>query len=770
MPIDIRSACRADSYSVSGFLLQSGQGCYIPAYQREYRWDKTNVDRIFEDADRGLSQLPESPQTISFLGTIIAIHDTTCATVQPVYHNEMPSRVMTIIDGQQRLSTFILIFIALHDRIARLRKGLDRETNGEAVNWLKKELDKLSPMLQNCIILDNGAGEGLNQYYPRIIRSFVDVWSSRPEAACYKGSISSLIWKYIEHIKGGSTVRREFKVEQNSSDDGAFLSVNRVYKHIVSQLKQLGQPSDEQIDLVGQGVMEGFGDELLGYEIDSSVVERLKSRKSDRSDQQFRDAFCCLIFAYYCQRRMAFTVVTTKSEDDAFDMFEALNTTGEPLTAFETFVPRVIEDVGLGDYKGSFEHKQVKRVKSYLDQFIERTDKIQTATTNMLISFALADTGRKLGAKLNDQRRYLRQRFDDPEKPPEFKRSFVKRLGDVADFMADAWMKEDNAISEKWKIEDPTAKVAFEYLRKLKHIVTIAPLSRFYGNVLSADNKDVRQRAVADLEAAIKACAAFTAIWRGAFGFSNNIDAVYRSMMLHGDGTSALAADPRGRLSSIDINLLKKVLKDKLGQEGIDIDSRKKWSKHVIKCPIYSKSLETARFLIVVASHDAVPDDAELGLAIKGRQGIQSTLTPDAWREFADMTIEHVAPQSPSDKSWKREIYEDPATAHTIGNLTLLPKQQNIVLANYSWPKKRLGFGALAARTQKEFKAWRAQAKAQGHDLPGQGEGTLNKAEHLALLTPLSKRQDHWDAAFINARSKRLAKLAWATLHTWLDL
>ena len=37
----------------------------------------------------------------------------------------------------------------------------------------------------------------------------------------------------------------------------------------------------------------------------------------------------------------------------AFDMFESLNTTGEPLTVFETFRPKVIQAEGLDKYENS---------------------------------------------------------------------------------------------------------------------------------------------------------------------------------------------------------------------------------------------------------------------------------------------------------------------------------------------------------------------------------------------------------------------------------
>ena len=113
---------------------------------------------------------------------------------------------------------------------------------------------------------------------------------------------------------------------------------------------------------------------------------------------------------------MAFTIVTTKSEDDAFDMFEALNTTGEPLTAFETLKPRIIEAETLARYEHSASHQHIKAVEEYLDKFKKAEEK-QTATSELLVPFALAETGHKLQKRLSEQRRYLRDEYDTLPRP-----------------------------------------------------------------------------------------------------------------------------------------------------------------------------------------------------------------------------------------------------------------------------------------------------------------------------------------------------------------
>ncbi|MDP2520824.1 DUF262 domain-containing protein [Shimia thalassica] len=178
MAVDIESIFKATAQSSRSFLITNGQGCYIPAYQRPYSWGAENIDRLFEDALLGLNLLKKRDNTISFLGTVIAIHDTKHATVQPIYKSEMPSRVMTIIDGQQRISTFLMINIAIHS-LASTLLGKISKNSGEYIDWLVEQVETLAADLLDTIVIDMKTGDEEYKFYPRLIRSYDDVWSKR---------------------------------------------------------------------------------------------------------------------------------------------------------------------------------------------------------------------------------------------------------------------------------------------------------------------------------------------------------------------------------------------------------------------------------------------------------------------------------------------------------------------------------------------------------------------------------------------------------------
>ena len=133
------------------------------------------------------------------------------------------------------------------------------------------------------------------------------------------------------------------------------------------------------------------------------------------------------------------------------------------------------------------------------------------------------------------------------------------------------------------------------------------------------------------------------------------------------------------------------------------------------------------------------------------------------------MEVEHVAPQSGSGGTWDQQIYDDGDLVHTLGNLTLLRKEQNIVMSDHSWAKKRLGFKALSATTHEAFEAVRGEAKQNGLSLPATGEAVLASSSYAPLLVSIADKTTDWDASFVEQRSVRLAELAWEQLYVWLQ-
>ena len=210
MTADINTIFSPESQSAWQFMVKQGQGCYIPAYQRPYSWNKENISRLFEDVLYGIRQTIIRPDIISFIGTIIAIHDTKYETVKPIYRKEVASRVMTIIDGQQRICTIVMSNIALHDYIRRTVRPFEGKTE-TYLSWVHEKCTELCVDLRKTYLIDMDSGDGNYQYYPRVICAYSDVWSIKRVQAKYESSIANLIWKYINFAESETTSQFKFK-------------------------------------------------------------------------------------------------------------------------------------------------------------------------------------------------------------------------------------------------------------------------------------------------------------------------------------------------------------------------------------------------------------------------------------------------------------------------------------------------------------------------------------------------------------------------------
>jgi hypothetical protein len=83
---------------------------------RPYSWKKDDINRMWEDIVYGLEQLKNSEDYITFLGSVITMHDIKHQSIAPIVRGEMPENVMVVIDGQQRLTTMLLLVKAFDKR------------------------------------------------------------------------------------------------------------------------------------------------------------------------------------------------------------------------------------------------------------------------------------------------------------------------------------------------------------------------------------------------------------------------------------------------------------------------------------------------------------------------------------------------------------------------------------------------------------------------------------------------------------------------------
>lgn len=88
------------SLNIEALFTDSDARYQIPPYQRHYKWTDDEVDQLWTDLEESQNQNPNGNY---FLGSII--------TAEP----EKKTRYVDVVDGQQRLTTLIILFCVIRD-------------------------------------------------------------------------------------------------------------------------------------------------------------------------------------------------------------------------------------------------------------------------------------------------------------------------------------------------------------------------------------------------------------------------------------------------------------------------------------------------------------------------------------------------------------------------------------------------------------------------------------------------------------------------------
>jgi hypothetical protein len=785
MPMEVKDIFEANSKNVREMLSETGMGLYVPPYQRPYGWDKDKVAKLVEDILHGYASLLVDEESFTFLGTVITIHDINFITVQPIVRQDVPAKVLTVIDGQQRLTSLIMLCLALHNQIRiiqrKLTKGRKENELTEEEKWLNGQALRIVQELSSTFHERQAYGNA--PPYPRMIRSFDDQWARNSDHAIYNSPISHLISTYVASLPAAGAEEpakvSEFKpVERGGNIEGEEAVIER-YTQLLKLIKGIAADkfSDEMEELPSLSDIAknaGFQRSLLNHEFPQAVSACL----SNEPPEQFGALLRLVLITSYILNRVALTVVRGKNEHYAFSVFESLNTTGEPLTAFETFKPRVVAAETLARYEASKSRTSMEDISGYLSTF-KVGDRLQVATRDLLITFAAAETGFKLSKRLADQRRYLKDEFERHESNQQAREGFVRNLRDVAMFIDSAWKYKPELSGLPVEAASDSVKLCMSFLYSLNHSITVAPIARFYAEALSKDDSG-RPQAIKNLEDAVKAITAFSALWRASRRGTDNIDAEYRELLLgtapwNAAGARGAAEAPLARVGrpgsqgpapKVDVVELKDRLRARLANpEHGAIPDRQTFIDEAGKLPIYSISKVVARFMLLAAYHDAVEDPQAPGLIIPGKTAVSPCLTFNGLVDERHLTLEHIAPQQRSE-GWDANIWSEKERINTIGNLVLAPHVENASLSNRPWAEKKVLYSALSAQSQTDAESILHQS---GINFGVSTQQIASESHHLHHLAAVAQYPNEWSVEFIQARSERLLGIAYDRLIKWLQ-
>lgn len=752
-------------------------GFYMPAYQRPYSWEESHIRDLFSDCENVFRNLLDSHDAIIFLGSILSVDDSIALTIYPLVKRDKPEEIKLIIDGQQRLSTLMLIILCINERLRILLPSLKKAINSEQDEEIKDVLDELRQVVSQLeidtsnTVVETTAEHEVYKYLPKIIRSQVDCWGRSEKNALYDSPIAELLYVYQRHI-----------MEQRDNSvfkplDLSLMSTSA--KRVVNNVKEIRK----QLDCVQKGFQFQFPDseteekinisdlvdvETLDVCLDFPVDKNLALVAE--SYPKVAEVIYIAVFAKFLLHRVCLTYVEVNNESYAFDMFEALNTTGEPLTAIETFVPKAIEFIGKKRKEGAPE-EELEAAMDVLNSITERFENIidskekNLKTKALILAFVRAFEGKVKVTSLRDQRDAMLKSYENCDY--DLKGVYLSQLATSANFLFDHWQV---VVPNVGKLVDSSvldiSNLCLRYLVDMKHDIVQSLLIQF---VLIDEKFEATGTEHSDFAKVLKSVTAFSVLWRAMSGGADGIDAVYKK--LHERGVNADQKGftlGHGSLTSDRFNpdIINQFFREELVNKIITKGSPKdtvdeKWLDICSKQQILTKP-KSIKMLLLAGLHGVELEGVDHQISNKLSTDF---LTTTMWELISRKNAIKKVFNGGSTEGWGDEEIANPEIYNKIGNV-LIDVRDGVSSSNSpSWYN---------------LKQYLLQALANDsiNDIEDILSSECHISEHAkshASVLMLEKKfgditfADKWGKQQIDERSSLLLSNAWRNLTKWLD-
>jgi hypothetical protein len=326
--------------------------------------------------------------------------------------------------------------------------------------------------------------------------------------------------------------------------------------------------------------------------------------------------------------------VVADDQDTAFTMFEPLNSTSEPLTAFEVYRSKAVRQL----------NAQFPKTELLLAYEETKRDDVITRSNALIFNMAQTYSGMRPRIHFVPLKHYLDNQVATP---------FIADFEKAADFFRTVWLEQTSTSA--WF--DDEAKNCVRFLKAMSHDIAIPLLLRYY-----------LTRPI-DVAKVLKIVVAFYALWRAAY-LTNALPKTYRALLTAGLVDDMSVASGKALMSLQDLaTYFKTKLSDKIGPLAAGQTLEQKW---LAEATLNYEELKTLCRLFIFL---------DMGATIK------SNLVPnDPWTSVDDVEHIHASGLVPA-----------PASVHRIGNLTFLPATVNKSLQDTAWNDKREVYTWLAA-------------------------------------------------------------------------
>ena len=765
----------ASSLGDIAMLDNGAAGFVVPEYQRQYDWSDEHIMRLYVDTLNGLSRLSETKKSdkssaFTFLGTIILTKD--CSK-----EYEFTGDSLEVVDGQQRLTTLAIFASAICELIRIERDKLDFNLIEQNVSsWLEDEANSRLLELYGFVIGSQLVRPNERFPFPKIVRKG-DFRGRTPGTSEYKSPVGMLLYKFADYFVSEDCT---WKLPDlgNSTAAKKLLTNFENIRELIGKINDYDFYEDTECSIFDIKCIKRVGCKEL---LERLAILQHDSEKNKALDYVINSTIThnfvrLLVFSAYFCNYIILTRVSVEEESSAFDIFDALNSTGEPLTALETLKPSVVkfenDSKPNKSYVGSESEESFRVISECLDERFPDTSRKQLETKEVVITFALYMLGEKLSKDLAEQRRFLRSNFQNVmSNGIRSARYYLESLAKIAKFRKYYWdesgIRELNKFHGNHILEEIQFLMLF--LREMNTSLSLPVLARYW-------NMSRPSSCEQDSLKVLKAVVAFLVLRRAATGTTATIDSDFRAIMeeVKSGGNAGkirlgLCAGLQQNNELISAQELKEglvaLLLKKLGTL-----KRENWIEMVADNPLYEQSKPLTRFMLLAAAHQSLPAQDEHGIWV--RESVREShqrdfLCKDRWKDPNYKTVEHVAPKSINIGEWEENLESD-KLRHTLGNLVLLPGKENLIASNHSWEMKKFLYQAFTTQTNEELSEVIELANESKHKFPDKTISALRDGTRLPILESL-KYVDSWSATTVKARSKNIASLTWEIVRPWLE-
>lgn len=750
---------KAEVKSINEIFSDTHNNCFvIPRFQRYYTWKENNIEALFDDIVSGIKNFDKEHMElfVSFLGAVIF---TKSGDQYNNNHTDADFPAQTVIDGQQRFATIMFLASILYfkllvqkEKFKSKMKHLEQEFADE-INFIMQKLEE-----QVCQVFRMKIG---NLYAPCLIRIPTDFWGRKQETARYKSDVANFYYDVISAIdnfdgdEGRTQIRQTLEniIEKSSPNiQPALNKINTCLNNIIEvKSKDYEESNDNDYkidDVVVSNIICSFSNKCKR----SEYFKKLVQNKPDEFNEIIT-SLRAIALARYFLTGIVVTIIKSNNPVYAYNIFDALNTSGQPLTVMDIFYASVQNDL---DNNSSIEKKDeiINLLNDIRDTYSKY--KIEDKVKDLVKFFALAYFSEKLGTKPVEQRRFLHKQYEQTENKYIFISNLHNSFKIYRDFAFN--YKKNNTANSTIPIE-ALQKNKLDKLEIIDRLcldllcgsnpLAFAPLVLFYARYLEAkENTEYLNH----FSECLRMAAAFSTLYRLFYKGTNRLDDVYRALM---DEKFYSKKEKKSMRENIEPNEIREYLKEILEKRGLT--DRDNWSTKVSKNDLFNELNQFTRFVLLILRDSTVLQDQSFLLS----HGVRGFSVKNS--DYYDYTIEHVAPQSPNkDDGWDNNIYKMTENGvfpvHFLGNFITLPNNLNNDLKNGSFGSKVAKAKCNYCNSVEEFDEL---LKNTPINAISNNQLKRDKEQSYDVLIMVDDINKHvWDLELIEKRSLNMAEMA----------